>query len=153
VTTTDNIELTASATDDGQPAEATQEGREESSPNQEAAKYRTRLREAEGQRDTLAARVEGLQRYVIESKAAKLAEPGDLFTVGGHSVADFLDDNGEVDEAKVTDAVDQLTTARPRLSRWQQQVESIAAGAPSGGSSSPGGASWHDVLRGGAARR
>ena len=43
----------------------------EPSGNLEAAKYRTRLREAEAQRDALAQRVERLQRLDIERVAAE----------------------------------------------------------------------------------
>ncbi|SDY96742.1 hypothetical protein SAMN05661080_05158 [Modestobacter sp. DSM 44400] len=116
--------------------------------NAEAARYRVRAREAEQQRDVLAARVERLQRSVIESKAGRLAHPADLFDVGGHSVADFLDANGEVGDDRLTDAVTALITARPRLSRWQQEAEAMAPGAPSGGSRSSSAPSWSDVVRG-----
>ncbi|WP_175484306.1 hypothetical protein [Modestobacter sp. DSM 44400] len=100
--------------------------------------------------------MEGLQRYVVEVRATKLAEPSDLFTIGGHSVADFLGDDGEVDGAKVADAVTALLATRPRLSAWQQQVESMAAGSPNfdGGARSIAGPrpSWSDVMRQGTGR-
>ncbi|RSN50853.1 hypothetical protein [Actinomadura sp. WAC 06369] len=73
--------------------------------NREAAKYRRQLREVEGERDQLRERVEALQRQTVDriietdyrGKAAGLWE-------SGVTVADLLDDNGDVDPGKVADA-------------------------------------------------
>jgi hypothetical protein len=74
-------------------------------PSREAAKYRTQLREAEAQRDSLAERVTAMQRAEVERLAAsKLAKPQGVWT-NGAQLADLLDDEGAVDPLKVGEAV------------------------------------------------
>ena len=77
---------------------------------------RARLKEAEGARETLAAKVEKLQRAeVLRMAENTLAEPEDLLAVGGHELAEFLDEDGEVDPGAVAAALDILATTRPGL--------------------------------------
>jgi len=79
----------------------------------EAAKYRRRLREAETERDALSGRVEAMQKREVERLAATdLAAPADMWLTGT-TLADMLDDNGDVDAAKVTDAIQRIIGARP----------------------------------------
>jgi hypothetical protein len=85
--------------------------------NREAAKYRRRLRETEAERDSLAQRVERMQRAEVERiSAERLAEPDDLWTFGT-ALADVLTDDGDVNADAVQAAVEALLTARPRLAK------------------------------------
>lgn len=79
------------------------------SPNAEAARYRSRLRETETERDTLQARLETMQRAEVERLAARLVEPSAIWA-GGVTLADLLDDDGNLDPAKATAAIDQATS-------------------------------------------
>jgi hypothetical protein len=85
------------------------------SGNSEAAKYRRQLRDAEEERDALASRVESHQRREVEQLAGALAQPGDLFTLGDVTVADLLDENGEIDAETVAAKVAELLESRPGL--------------------------------------
>lgn len=73
------------------------------SANVEAAKYRRRLREAEQQRDELAARVSALQRRQAEAMLPAAVKPAAVWAVT--ELADVLDDDGLVDAAKLDAAV------------------------------------------------
>jgi hypothetical protein len=82
----------------------------------EAAKYRVRAREAEAERDTLAARLSVLQRAEIERLAsAGLSHPSDLFSLSGNQLADYLTDDGTVDSAKVSADLEAILSERPGL--------------------------------------
>ena len=88
------------------------------SGNAEAAKWRTKLRETESQRDALATRLAGLQRREVERLAAdRLAQPGDLFDVHGIELEEVLDEAGDIDATLVGMAVDALLATRPGLHR------------------------------------
>lgn len=70
----------------------------------EAAKYRRKLREAEKERDQLAARLEATQRAQAESLiTATGVKPAAVWAAT--NLADVLDDDGAVDPGKVTAAV------------------------------------------------
>lgn len=126
-----------------EPAEPVQDDTP-ATPNREAAKYRRRLREAETERDTLAGRVETLQRREVERHAAdRLAQPSDLFTVAGVALPELLDDAGDVDPGKVDEAVQTLLSDRPGLSR---HVRTLDLGQGRRGDPTPT-TSWGDVLR------
>ncbi len=82
----------AQATD---PPEGTGEG------NREAAKYRTKLRDAEAERDQLASAVATYQRRDAEALVGeRLLSPADLW-VAGAKLEDLLAEDGTVDKAKV----------------------------------------------------
>lgn len=114
----------------------------------EAAKWRVRLRAVEGERDALAARVARLQTSEVARLAsARMADADDL-QVHGVQVVDLLDDEGEVDEAKVEAAVEDLLTKRPRLAAdYEPPTDGLDGGARR--SVRTGGASWHSVVSGG----
>ncbi len=116
--------------------------------NSEAAKYRTRLRAVEAERDTLAQRVARLQQVEVDRLVAeRMADPEDLRVLGGVALPDLLDDEGEVDPGKVEQAVDSLLARKPRLaSDYQPDAEGFDGGARQSVSSS--GASWGSVLAG-----
>lgn len=94
--------------------------------NREAAKYRTRLREAEAERDavrgeleTAAATVERLQRALVERDAAEhLRDPADLWRYAEDaSVADLLTEDGTPDPEKVSAVVSDILAERRHLAR------------------------------------
>lgn len=139
----------AAPVDGGQQNAAEQHDQDRSSPNREAAKYRTRLREVETERDGLVARVERHQLAdVARLVDGRLAQPDDLLAYGVQLSA-LLDDQGDVDPALVDTALLGLLDARPGL----------AAAAPSdgprfpdlgggkrGASTDAGGSSWGQVI-------
>lgn len=115
----------------------------------EAAAYRRRLRDAEGERDTIAAERDQLRtqlddrtRADVEILAAeRLRDGSDLWTAT--TLADLLDDQGEVDPALVTQAVDELAKSKPHYVR---SAPSFDLGHR--GESVKGEATFADVLRG-----
>lgn len=94
----------SSATENGKSKE-TGDGDTETgeNANAEAAKYRRRLRDAEKQRDELAARVTALQRRQAEAMLPAAVKPAAVWAVT--ELADVLDDDGSVDAAKLDAAV------------------------------------------------
>lgn len=110
--TTDTTEPADATTTDAGATEHTENG-----PNREAAKYRTRLREAEAERDTLREAVTALQRAEVERIAAdRLSNPAGLWAAGV-DMATLLTDQGTIDPAKVqqaaTEAAEALGLASP----------------------------------------
>lgn len=92
------------------------EGPEEGKAAREAAKYRRRLRDAEAERDDMAAQLDAARRSIAEGVAARhLAKPASLW-LSGATPADVLDDNGGVDAEKVV-ALAQSVSADYGLSR------------------------------------
>lgn len=68
------------------------------------ARYRTQLRETEGQRDQLAAQIEAMQRTEVERLAADVIAKPDALWASETTLPDLLDDDGMVDPAKVAAA-------------------------------------------------
>ncbi len=86
-------------------------------PNREA-RYRVERNEARAERDALAKRVDQLLTREAERLAAKdLANPADLLTLGGVTIKDLLDDDGEVDPEKVDSVVAEILGTRPGLAK------------------------------------
>lgn len=87
-------------------SEHTAEDSDKHAAAQEAGRWRLKFREAEAERDALAARVDALQRAqvdaVIEAHGIK---PKALWAAGAQ-LADLLDDDGVPDPGKVKTAVD-----------------------------------------------
>ncbi|MGI1849936.1 hypothetical protein [Rhodococcus sp. SJ] len=76
----------------------------------EAAKYRRRLRDTEKERDALLEQVDTLRREAIERLAAQhLAKPEGLWAAGV-TVDQLLDDDGHIDQKKVTAATQAAIT-------------------------------------------
>jgi hypothetical protein len=115
------------------PADAsTAEDGSDDTVGNEAAKYRRRLRDTESERDTLKARLENFQRGEVERlAAAKITDPADVWRDGAR-VADVLDDDGNIDAAKVDGLVNGLVAQHPH---W------VAPRAPQLGTRSGSGAS------------
>jgi len=92
------------------------DGGQEPNPNREAAKYRTQLREVEGERDTLQSQIDARNRAAVERIAAEhLAVPGDLFDLGEVDLADMLTDDGAPDAEAVQEAAATMLEDRPGL--------------------------------------
>lgn len=85
------------------------------------ARYRVERNEARVERDALAARVEQLQTLEVHRLADELAQPSDLLELGGVSLADLLNEAGDVDNAAVAEAVAALLEARPGLAKNPRQ--------------------------------
>ncbi|GHP16749.1 hypothetical protein RN2511_014850 [Rhodococcus sp. NKCM2511] len=121
-------------------------------PNAEAAKWRTKLRAAEGERDALAATVETMQRAEVARLAGVfLSQGNDLLELGGHELADLISEDGTVDPERVAELAKELQLSRPGLSKHgvgatHQNFGQVAVGpaASRGGSK----ASWGAVLKG-----
>ncbi len=102
-----------SATSEGTKPEDT-----ERKGNSEAAKYRTRLRAVEAERDGLAQRLTRMQQAEVDRLvASRMADPEDLRVLGKVELADLLDDEGEVDSEKVEQAVTDILERKPRLAK------------------------------------
>jgi hypothetical protein len=94
-------------------------------PSREAASYRRRLRETEGERDTLRERVNGYERREAEGIARSLgaAVPGDLWTLV--SLDDFRNEDGVLDEELVRERVGTILNERPT---WRLPAPDLGAG-------------------------
>jgi hypothetical protein len=98
----------------------TPEPEQEPSPNGEAARWRTKLRDTETQRDALTDRLTGYQRRECEAAVADLLdEPGDLWEIGQADVSAFYGDDGALDEAELRAAAGALCELRPKLAKPQ----------------------------------
>lgn len=113
----------------------------------EAAKYRIRAREAETALAEAQARIEQYQRAEVERLASDLSAPADLFEVGQVSLADLLDEAGNVDSGVVAESVAALIAARPGLAKYpKDRAVDMSQGI---GNNRPGKApiTWGDLLR------
>lgn len=142
-TTTDDT----AAPDDGAPDEQP----EHQGAGAEAARWRTALRAAEGQRDALAARVETMQRRDVERHAGALADPGDVWAIAGADLPALLDEAGDVDPAAVAAVVRELLATRPQLAAHRVARAGDAGIGVAGTGSGSRGTGWGDVLRDAAA--
>ena len=105
-----NVDVNASVNESGERDET---GRYLS---REAAGYRRRLREAETERDRLAARLDELQRGEVERLAAGagLAAPEDVWQFGA-SLDTLRNDDGAIDSEVVSGLVADIVRDRPGL--------------------------------------
>lgn len=117
---------------DPDPSDPPAEAKALAAARREAAGYRTRLRAAEGEVETLRAEVETHRRRqidgVLTGTAGELHDPGDVWQFTGLTTADLFDDEGALDEARLTSALSELRQARPYLFR-----HSVNAGPRDGG--------------------
>ena len=114
-------------------------------PGAEAARYRRRLRETESERDGLVEQLDGFRRREAEGVAAgALSKASDLW-LDGRTIGDLLNDDGQIDVAKVSAEVATVLEGRPQLAATRQRPKpDDAQGRPM--VRSEGG--WADVLRG-----
>lgn len=123
------------------------EGDQDRTSNREAAKYRTRLREVEGERDGLVARVERMQHAEVARLVGdRLAVPDDVFGFG-LTLADLLGDDGEVDPELVNTAVVGLLGSRPGLAVVPDKPRFPDMGGGRRGSTIETGPGWSDLIR------
>ncbi|MGZ4542528.1 MAG: hypothetical protein ACXVXI_05265 [Mycobacteriaceae bacterium] len=79
-------------------------------------RYRLELRAAEAERDALSQRLSAMQTRELERIAGEtLSNPSDLLALAGKSLADFLDESGELDSELVAEAATELLSTRPGL--------------------------------------
>jgi hypothetical protein len=79
-------------------------------------RYRSERDQAREAVTAAEARIATLQLRELHRLAGEhLAEPGDLLTLGGGSLADYLDDDGNVDPERVSEAAADVLAARPGL--------------------------------------
>lgn len=103
---------------DGRSSRAEGEGTGEAQKGNKEARYRVERNEARAERDALAQRVERLQRAEVERLASDaLSHPADLFSLSGNDVADYLNEDGDVDADKVTADVAAILAERPGLKK------------------------------------
>lgn len=144
-TATDNdATLPETATEQPNPTSAAEPSAEgPDRPEREAARYRRQLRETQAERDTLQSRLETLQRAEAERIAKNTISNGSGLWAAGTQVADLLDDDGNVDQAKVSAAA---AAARDSLGL----ASTRALYVPREGTTSPnigGASSWAEALR------
>lgn len=107
-------------------------------PSREAAKYRTRLREVESERDNLANQVETLQKQAAEMIIAdRLHSPAAIWA-NGTQLTELLNEDGQLDTEKVKTAADEAISTlglaeRPRTPKpHPAQRQGNAIPAPQG---------------------
>lgn len=151
-TTPDEGTTPPPASDTGQQAPA-DEQQQQDNPNAEAARYRTQLRATEAERDTLAERLTTYQRRAAESAIADiLDEPGDLFDIGGADLADYLDEDGNLNHTDLQGAAAALVVQRPKLGKNYARYGSSLPQHHNWGQGGaippqPDTTSWSDVLK------
>lgn len=82
-------------------------------PASREARYRREAREAQALVAELTERVTRMQRTEVERLAARLHDPGDLWT--GVDLAELLNEDGQVDPERVAEAVAALSDSKPHL--------------------------------------
>jgi hypothetical protein len=150
---------TAEPADEEHPPTAEAEHDEEGAPSEdrtgdplakvrrEAASYRVKLREAEGERDRLAGVVEGMQREEVERFAATgmgaLSSGADIWAAGV-TLADLRGEDGSLDPSKLKAARDRVLTERPH---WGQRPDDFDGGVRQSAPTTDHGAGFADALR------
>jgi hypothetical protein len=86
------------------------------STSREAARYRTRLREVEAERDRLQTTLDTVQRAQVEAmaQAGGLAVAGDIWSFGAE-LATLRGEDGTIDQATVEGTVQAILKDRPGL--------------------------------------
>lgn len=122
---------------------------EAAGPNHEAAKYRTRLRQTELERDGIAGRLEKYQRREAERLADGLSKPADLW-LDDDGLDGLLDDDGNIDRDAVAARQAAVLEGRPGLSNKRPAPRPDPSQGARGGATT--GDDWAAVLRGPARR-
>ena len=95
-----------------------EEAQPEGKAGREAARYRTRLRETEAERDALAGNVDALRRQIVEglvTDKGRLGNPATLWETGT-TLEELLTPDGLVDPEKVLDKCEDVAQ-RLRIAR------------------------------------
>jgi hypothetical protein len=114
----------------------------------EAAGYRTRLREAEAQRDELATRLESFQAQAAVKAATgpgMLRDGEDLFRAGVN-VSELIADDGTLDHDKLTAAVAEVRERHPHWGEARPAPRRPAEPFATGTGMTRPEPGWHDVL-------
>lgn len=90
--------------------EETNQGEATGRARSEAAKYRTRLREVESERDSLQKRLEGTQISVATEvmDSARLSLPAETIIRLGLTPLDYFNEDGELDRKSLVDAAQKV---------------------------------------------
>jgi hypothetical protein len=108
-------------------------------------KYLAQRDEARAERDALTERVAQFQRAEVERLAAEhLSMPGDLFSLSGNEIGDYLNEDGNVDPDKVAADVAAMLAERPGLNKRALSFVDPSQGL--GGPSKPT-PTWADLLK------
>jgi hypothetical protein len=99
------------------------EDNDDGNPNREAAKWRTKLRDTEAQRDAVTTRLDNMQRAAIDNQVTAMGIKPAALWASGTNLDDLLDDTGVPDAAKVAKAAQTakdtlglvVNTPRPKL--------------------------------------
>lgn len=125
-------------------------GDDRGAASREAAKYRRQLRDTEAQRDQLGQRLAAMQRSQAETMAREhLADGADMFR-DGLELTELLDEDGNLDPAKVTEAAKAARKAHPHWAA-PRPIKRRSRGGIVSGAVSPDDAlrvppSWQGVL-------
>lgn len=82
--------------------------------NQEAAKWRTQLRAAEGQRNALQARLDTAHKAIADGVIGETVRPDDFWLLG-HTVDDFRDESGELNVDALRARAAEVLQERPNF--------------------------------------
>lgn len=123
---------------------------ERGAANREAAKYRRQLRDVEAQRDQLGERLAAMQQSQAETLAREhLADGADIWR-DGLELSAVLDNDGNLDPAKVAAAAKATRTAHPHWAAPQPHKvikrNQFASGATGRQLHDPAPTSWQKVL-------
>ena len=118
----------------------------------EAARWRVTARQTETKLHVAEARIEEMQRNEINRHlATKLQAPEDFWPATNQTLADLLNEDGQVDTERVSAAADAVLDGRPH---WRAKLKPV--GAPStavtgdGKYEPPQTVTWHSLLQGNA---
>lgn len=101
----------------------------DSVPAREAAKWRGRLREVEAERDSLAGKVEALQRAQVDAHITALGTKPAAVWASGAQLSDLVGEDGTPDQEKIAAAV---AVAREQLGiddRPKRPARGLTSGA------------------------
>lgn len=125
--------------------ETTAPQQQESSGNEEAKRYRLRLREVERERDQLKEQVQSFRQAEVERRAADVLEDASDIWLTDVQVDHLLDENsGELDDEKLSAAVEQVADEHPGWRKRPQGVDNDQGRRSDNEVVSP---SWAGMLR------
>lgn len=110
------------APEDAQTEDSTPDATDQDAPEPQSkreARYRTQLREAEVQRDALAATVEAMQRREVERLAGTELAKGEAIWAAGTELADLRDESGSVSAELVTAAAQSAKQTLGLAAAWK----------------------------------
>lgn len=110
------------------------------------ASVRSKLREAEAERDRLSGTVSGFRRqaFAAAAKESKVQDSAIEDVLGAVNIDDVLGEDGTVDAEKVEQSLEGLRRSHPHYFHQMPRSSGSAEGGAPGGFE---GASWSDVLR------